>query len=164
MTLGMICPKSWHESLAQVGSAQGPPPGQPPPRARRAAGPGQGRRLPCRAARGTWHVARGRVDSWELDVERGSNPGPRCPLGSFLVLPFHERTAGMEPKETAAAASRSLAHASGMDSCTPGGLRPPVRRPAEGETAQGHAWEGGGGRLGEERRETVHLLCSAPRA
>lgn len=31
VTLGMICPKSWHESLAQVGSARGPPPGKPPP-------------------------------------------------------------------------------------------------------------------------------------
>lgn len=75
-TLGMICPKSRHKSLAQVGSARGPQTWQPPPESReqqrlvRKGRPLQG----C-----TGHIVRGWVDPRALDVERGPTKGLGLP-------------------------------------------------------------------------------------
>lgn len=97
MTLGMICPKSWHESLAQVGSARGPLTGQPPPRARRAAEPGQGRRLPCRAACDTWRGARWTPGSWTW--REVATQGLGVPWEAFLSFPSMSGQQAWNPRK-----------------------------------------------------------------
>lgn len=105
----MICPKSQHKFLAQVGSARGPHTWQPPPEPReqqclvREGRPLQG----CMG-----HIVRGWVDPRALDVERGPTKGLGLPR-SFLLLPFGtgrrpQPAPGIEPKKIVAAASRLL--------------------------------------------------------
>lgn len=72
----MICPKSQHKSLAQVGSARGPQTWQPPPESR------EQQRLvreghPLQGCMG--HIVRDWVDPRSLDVERGPTKGLGLP-------------------------------------------------------------------------------------
>lgn len=80
-TLGMICPKSRHKSLAQAGSARDPQPdslllslGEQQCWVREG-DPSQG----CMG-----HMRRGQEDSGELDVERGSQPRALATPGALL--------------------------------------------------------------------------------
>lgn len=106
------------------------------------------------------------MGSWELDVERGSNPGPWCPLGSFLVLPFRELPGSRHGTRTRQPLAPRLT-LSGQTAARRWSQAAPLaklrggRRKGKRETAQGHAW--GWGEGGLEKKEGEPSTCSVPR-
>lgn len=170
-TLGMICTKSRHKSLAQAGSAWGLPARQPPPRAQGAAALGQGR-SPLAGLHGALAEGPGRLqgarhrERWPTH-----NPGLLPREASFFPSMSRQRAdhrpvplQGLPQGNSSCSFSPPLAHTFGRGQwhlwC---GFRPAPHR-AAGETSRRGNGEGAGLGVGAQRTQTwgtADSLCSA---